>query len=124
MMMERTDFTDPLTEAFGRGHSEGYSAGKIDARLSSHDSQFADLKVTLPKVGVELRDLTLAVQRLGDEAKSRDATVLTTAAALKEAKDTADSQSNTAWTPFARFFVAGSTAAALLGLYLAIRPGG
>lgn len=85
-------------EAFERGTA----AGGIATRLASHDLQLAKINGSMDKVGTALAGLTLAVQRLGDDAKARDATVLATAAALKAAEEARRDKTEHAWSPLAR----------------------
>jgi hypothetical protein len=99
-------------EAFDRGAV----AGEIAARLAGHDKHFAVINGSLDHVANELRDLTLAVQRLGDQAVSRDATVLTTAAALKEAEAARRDKSEQAWSPVAKAFAVIAAVATVIGL--------
>lgn len=83
---------------FDRGHL----AGKISERLDSHDKHFAAINGSLGDVARELHEMRLSVQRLGDQAISRDATVVTTAAALKDAEEARRDKTTQAWTPIAK----------------------
>jgi hypothetical protein len=106
-------------DAYDRGHM----AGEINARLAGHDRHFQTINGSLADVAKEMHGLTLAVQRLGDQAVARDATVVTTAKALKDAEDARRAQSDQSWSPFARLLaVLGGLAAlaAVAGLYLAL----
>ena len=106
-------------DAYDRGHI----AGEIAARLAGHDEHFAAINGSLANIAGEMHALTLAVQRLGDQAVARDATVVTTAAALKDAEDARRGKAEQIWTPFARMIaVLGGLAAvaAVVGLYLAL----
>lgn len=85
-------------DAYDRGHI----AGEIAARLAGHDRHFEAINGSLADIANEMHALTLAVQRLGDQAISRDATVVTTAAALKDAEDARRAKGEQTWTPFAR----------------------
>jgi hypothetical protein len=53
-------------------------------------------------VATELNSLVLAVQRLADQAVSRDATVIATAVALKDADEVRRNTSTQRWEPKAR----------------------
>jgi hypothetical protein len=99
-------------EAFDRGTA----AGEISARLKSHDEHFAKINGSLDRVAEEMHQMTLAVQRLGDQAVSRDATVLTTAAALKEADAARRDKSEQAWSPVAKAFAVSAAVATVIGL--------
>jgi hypothetical protein len=81
-------------EAFDRGAA----AGEIAARLLGHDKHFEKINGSLDRVAEEMHGLKLAVQRLGDQAVSRDATVLTTAAALKDAEEARRDKTEQAWS--------------------------
>lgn len=69
----------------------------------------------------EMHNLTLAVQRLGDQAVSRDATVVTTAAALKDAEDARRSKSEQGWTPVQRIIALVALAESVLVIYGLLR---
>jgi hypothetical protein len=71
-----------------------------------------------------MHELRLAVQRLGDQAISRDATVVTTAAALKDAEEARRSTADQSWSPWAKIFAAVGGIAALIGAYYLITKGG
>jgi ABC-type transporter Mla subunit MlaD len=86
------------SEAFERGAK----AGEIQARLAGHDTHFASINGSLGQIVGELRSLNLAVQHLSDQASANAATVITTAAALKDAEDARRDQSVQTWTPWAR----------------------
>lgn len=112
--------TEPVQEAYDRG----VLAGEINARLAGHDAHFAAINGSMAKMAAEMHNLTLAVQRLGDQAVSRDATVLTTAAALKDAEDARRSKTEASWSPWQKLFAvlgAAAALAAVVGLYFAFR---
>ncbi|MFC5268475.1 hypothetical protein ACFPJ1_40755 [Kribbella qitaiheensis] len=101
-------------------YERGTVAGKIDARLAGHDKHFATINGSLADVAKELHDLKLAVQRLGDQAVSRDATVVTTAAALKDAEDARRSKTESAWSPVAKAIAIGGVALVAIGTVLTV----
>jgi hypothetical protein len=106
-------------DAYDRGHV----AGGTDERLRGHDLHFAAINGQLARVAEEMHALTLAVQRLGDQAIARDATVIATAKALKEADDQRRAKGEQSWTPVGRILaVLGGLAAlaAVVSLYLAL----
>ena len=108
-------------DAYDRGHT----AGGIAERLASHDRHFKAINGSLADIAKEMHALTLAVQRLGDQAVARDATVVTTAAALRDADEARRAQADRSWSPYARAIaVVGALAAlaSIVGLYLALRP--
>jgi hypothetical protein len=106
---------------FQRGHT----AGEIAARLAGHDKHFAAINGSLGDVATEMHDMTLAVQRLGDQAEAAARTVITTAAALKDAEEARRGRASASWTPFQRFLAAlagvGLVAATVLGIIAAYR---
>jgi hypothetical protein len=85
-------------DAYARGHL----AGEIAARLADHDKHFAEINGSLKHLADEIHAQTMAVQRLSDQAVSRDATVVTTAAALKDAEDARRAKSESSWSPLSR----------------------
>lgn len=111
-----------MTEEAGDAYDRGHTAGEIAARLAGHDRHFATINGSLAAVALEMHALTLAVQRLGDQAVSRDATVITTAKALKDAEDARRDNAERAWSPVSRLLaVVGGFAAlaTVVGLYFA-----
>lgn len=109
--------TETPEDAFERGSV----AGKIEARLSDHDKHFAQINGSLERVGSELHGLKLAVQRLGDQAVARDATVITTAAALKDADQARRDKSDVSWTPIQRIIAVIGAIGVVLAIYFAIK---
>lgn len=103
-------------------YERGEVAGQIAARLAGHDKHFAAINGSLAKLATEMHELTLAVQRLGDQAVSRDATVITTAAALKEAEAARRDRADRSWSPLTRLGVAAGIVAALVTVYFLIQP--
>jgi hypothetical protein len=105
-------------------YERGVSAGEIAQRLKDHDRHFERLNGSLGDVAKELHGLTLAVQQLGLQAIARDATVVTTAAALKDAEQARRDNSERHWSPMMRLAVvigamatvAGAVAAVVYGL--------
>lgn len=119
------------SETPSEAYDRGTVAGKIDARLAGHDKHFARINGSLERIANEMHELRLAMQalaaqtnardqRLEDQAISRDATVLTTAAALKDAETARRDKSESNWTPLARVAVAVSAIAAVIGIVLAV----
>lgn len=83
-------------------YDRGVAAGEIAQRLAGHDEHLAKINGSMDRVADELRELRLQVQRLGDAMTSDRATVLTTAAALKDADDARRDKNTQHWTPFQR----------------------
>ena len=109
-------------ESTQEAYDRGTVAGKIDARLAGHDKHFESINGSLAQIAKEMHDLTLAVQRLGDQAVSRDATVVTTAAALKDAEDARRSKTESAWSPWAKALAVIAGVAAVAGLVWSFKP--
>lgn len=97
-------------------YDKGLEAGKVLQRLEGHDRHFERINGSLESVATELREVKLALQRLGDQAVSRDATVITTAAALKDADQARRDQSERAWTPLSRAYLILGVVGAAVGL--------
>ena len=109
-------------DAYDRGHT----AGGIAERLAGHDKHFAAINGHLGDLAEEMRGLRLAVQRLGDQAVARDATVVTTAAALRDAEEARRDKTEQAWSPVQRIYAAlGAVAAlaAVVGLIVVLTRG-
>ncbi|HEY9411110.1 MAG TPA: hypothetical protein VIP77_16140 [Jiangellaceae bacterium] len=101
-------------------YDRGAAAGRIDARLAGHDKHFESINGSLADMVREMHELTLAVQRLGDQAVSRDATVVTTAAALKDAEEARRGKAEQSWSPWEKVFAVLAALAAAVGIYLAL----
>jgi hypothetical protein len=106
-------------EAFARG----VDAGRIEARLDGHDQHFQSINGQLVKIFERLSSMDAGVQLLAQQAISRDATVITTAAALKDAEEARRQKTETRWTPLTRMVaVIGALAgvAAIVTLIVAL----
>jgi hypothetical protein len=86
------------------------------------------MKTSIHEVLLEVGKLNLSVQALGLDAKANAATVVTTAAALKDAKDTQEAagraeavKADRSWSPFSRLMAGTGGAVALGTLYLTAR---
>ena len=101
------------------GEARAFAAGQTDARLANHDQHFADINGSIGRLIGEIHGLRLDVQRLGDEAKANAATVITTAAALKDAEAARRDKSETSWSPFQRALAVTAVLVALAGLLVA-----
>lgn len=101
-------------------YERGVAAGEIAARLANHDRHFAAINGSLADLAHEMHDLTLAVQRLGDQAAASATTVVATAAALANAEKARREQSTRSWTPFQRLLAVLGVGVALAGLAYAV----
>lgn len=63
--------------------------------------------------------MTLAVQRLGDQADAAAKTVVTTASALKDAEDARRGKAEQSWSPVQKLLAVVGVIVAVAGLYLA-----
>ena len=91
-----------------RTYDEGVAAGEIAQRLREHDQHFAAINGSVGDVADKLGQLTLQMQRMADAMTANEATVIKTAAALKEAKEASERR----WSPATRLSVIiGSLAA-------------
>jgi len=124
-----TEPTPELQAALERGRR----VGQVDAALSEHDERLDKINGSMERLANEMGEVKLAVQRLGDDARSAATTVLATAKALKEERDaTAEAlrarteRADQRWTPAMRFGALAGSAATVLGVaiavYLALKP--
>jgi hypothetical protein len=103
-------------DAYDRGHA----AGGIAERLAGHDRHFAAINGSLADLVREMHNLTLAVQHLADQAEANARTVVTTAAALRDAEQARRDTDERRWTPFQRLFAVVAAVAAAVGIYFAL----
>jgi methyl-accepting chemotaxis protein len=89
----------------GSSFDRGVAAGEISQRLKEHDQHFAKINGSMERVADELQKQTLAIQRMSDAMTANEATVLKTAAALKEAEEARRDRSETRWSPLTRLGV-------------------
>lgn len=80
-------------DAFARGQE----SGKIIARLDGHDRLLAAINGSQARTAEAVAELSRQVQRLGDQAIAREATVITTAKALKDAQDAQRDKTEQSW---------------------------
>lgn len=93
--------------------------GQIDARLAGHDQHFAAINGSIGRLADEMHQMNLVVQGLADDAKANAKTVITTAAALKDAEAARRDKSETSWTPLSRALAVAAVVVAALGLLAA-----
>jgi len=128
-MSNGSESTPEQQNAFERGKR----VGQVDAALSDHDERLDKINGSMERLADEMSGVKLAVQRLGDDARSAATTVLATAQALKEERDAtaealkaATERSDRRWTPAMRLAAfMGSLAAFMTGtvtIYLALKP--
>lgn len=97
-------------------YEAGHTAGGIDARLAQHDTHFARINGSLADVARELAGVKLALQRLADSADADRRTVVTTAAALKDAEEARRSTTTDRWQPWQKAIALITGLGALAGL--------
>ena len=100
-------------DLYQRGHIDG----AISARLDQHDKHFEAINGSIAGLRDEMHTLTLAVQRLGDAMTADRATVLTTAAALKDAEDARRDKSDQSWSPWTKVIAVLGAVATAIGIY-------
>lgn len=110
----------PLSEESREAYARGEIAGKVDARLEGHDDHFARINVSIDALVLEVRQVMRGIQRLEDKFEASEKTVVTTAAALKDAKSVADDANNKGWSPLTRWSAGIGILVALVGVALAI----
>jgi hypothetical protein len=101
-------------------YKRGHDAGGIAERLDSHDRHFAAINGSLADMVRELHSLTLAVQRLADQAVARDATAVTTAAALKAADDARRDKTEQGWAPWQKALAVTAGLVAVAGVIITL----
>ena len=101
-------------------YKRGHDAGGIAERLDSHDRHFQSINGSLADIAREMHNLTLAVQRLADQAVARDATVVTTAAALKDAEEARRDRTEQGWAPWQKALAVIAGLVAVAGLIVTL----
>lgn len=115
----------------GSDYDRGHAAGQISERLREHDSHFERINGSLDKLALandQLRSelvaqvgaLTLSIQRMSDAAQAARDTMVTAAAAVKEAGDAAARRSERRWAPWVRLAVGAGAVATVAGAVVAI----
>jgi hypothetical protein len=100
----------------GGQYDRGVAAGEIAQRLKQHDEHFAAINGSIDRVGDRLDMVVLQLQRLADAAEADRTTVVTTAAALKDAEAARRDTSETRWSPLTRLGVVVGILAGVAGL--------
>jgi len=109
-------------------YDRGVTAGGVQQQLANHDQHFkvingsiVDGKNATMELKEEIHELRLAIQRLADQAIARDATVVTTAAALKDAEEARRNTADQRWSPWQKAFAVIAAIGVLVGVYFALR---
>jgi methyl-accepting chemotaxis protein len=100
-----------MAAANGESYERGVTAGQIAQRLKEHDQHLDKINGSMGDVADKLGQLTLQMQRMADALDADRATVITTAKALKDAKEASEQR----WSPLTRFGIAVGTLTGLGG---------
>ena len=100
----RTEYRRGWWSAVSQGEEfdRGVAAGQIDQRLAEHDKHFSRINGSIADVASELHQVSLSIQRLGDQALSRDEAARLVSQALKDSTEQAAQIANKRWAPWAR----------------------
>lgn len=113
--------SDPPVPGGGDAYARGAEAGEIRERLASHDRHFASINGSLAKVATEMHDMTLAVQRLGDQAEAGNRSAAATAQAVRDAQAARLARSAEVWSPWQKTFAVLAAVATAVALFIALR---
>lgn len=102
-------------------YEAGHVAGGTDARLAGHDMHFAKINGSIDRMGNELAGVKLALQRLADSADADRRTVVTTAAALKDAEEARRDTSTDRWSTWQKLIAVVGAVTALVGAFVLLR---
>lgn len=97
-------------------YDRGVAAGAIDEKLREYGRHFDRINGSIDTNTAVLNNLLLAVQQLRDQAESRDATILATAKALKEASEARRETTERTWSPWQKVIAVVGGLAALAGV--------
>lgn len=98
---------------------EAYKRGRVDARLDQMDRHFETINGSIEKTANELHGVLLALQRISDQQVANAATVVTTAAALKDAEEARRARTEQSWSPWQKLFAVVAAVGVPVGLVLA-----
>lgn len=111
--------TETPQEAFARGSV----AGEINARLAGHDEHFKAINGSIERLATSMEGVRLELQRNNDAQLARDATVVTTAAALEAARKTRQEQSEHVWAVPARIYAFLGAIGIVIAIYFKWKTG-
>lgn len=100
----------PVSDDFQRGKE----AGEVMSRLAGHDSHFAAINGSIDRLGDEVHQLNIKIQRFSDAAEAREKTTAATAEALAAADETRRAEAEHKWSGFQRFFAVIACLAAVI----------
>ena len=101
-------------------YDAGHTAGGIDARLAQHDTHFTQINGSIRDMAAEMAQVRMLLQRLADSADADRRTVVTTAAALKDAEEARRSTTTDRWSPWQKGIALLGAAVALAGFVVLI----
>lgn len=101
-------------------YDAGHKAGGIDARLAQHDLHFTAINGSIKDMASELAGVKLALNRLADSADADRRTVVTTAAALKDAEEARRSNTTDRWSPWQKGIALLGAIGVLVALAVAV----
>jgi hypothetical protein len=103
--------TEPVSE-----YERGVAAGMVDEKLREYGRHFDRINGSIDQNTAALNRLELAIQQLTEQALSRDRTVVTTAAALKEAEEARRDRTAQSWSPWQKLIGAVGGLAAVAAI--------
>lgn len=95
-------------------YKRGQEAGLVLARLDEHDRHFAAINGSIAKLAEEMRKLVLEFQGSRADDKTRDATTLAAAEALKQSEADRREIAEAKWSRFQKLFAVVAGVAALI----------
>lgn len=113
-----------MSESSGDAYDRGHAAGEIAEQLRRHEAHFSRINGSIADSAEALEGLTLAVQRLADQATADASTRVATAKALHDAEVARRHAADRSWSPIAKTLAvigaAVAVATLLLGAYVAV----
>lgn len=103
-------------ESDADAYQRGRESGEVSARLGSHDQHFAAINGSIDRLGNEMHQLVVSLQRFTDAAAAREETALATARALAEADEERRRIADRKWSGFQKVFAIIATVAAMSGI--------
>jgi hypothetical protein len=108
-----------MAEGHGDEFQRGRTLGETESTLAEHSAHLTRINGSMDRVAAELHDLVLGIQRLGDAADADRATAISLAAALEKAAKARQDNSDTRWSPMARFISVAVAVAVIAGVVIA-----
>ena len=89
-----------MADGNGAEFNRGRTQGEVDAMLKEHGLHLSEINGSMHRLAIEMHDMVLAVQRLGDAAEADRQTVKVTAVALKEQDQARRDKGDQRWQPW------------------------